>query len=224
LIAGDEKKDKLVNGVIKPNKVTSNVKASSHLPEDEHQSLNAVDSRDQYDFDLSNDDSKNVISYVPQRQAAKKAAEHIRSGLSNIVAARLIIEDEMEAATKKPKGEKIQKGDKQIPQPNIKKSQDASSIISSILSGKKLKQSKGKSTTDTEDVLDSAAEKSDDVGKGKSKKRPPTKGKMLLSCSVTRKGEVLNHRLMILVFLIRGCHLNIYLSFLSFFLSLPFHS
>lgn len=58
------------------------------------------------------EEAKNV-SYVPQRQAAKKAAEHIRSGLSNIVAARLIIEDEMEATRKKEKkgeGEKSGEG------------------------------------------------------------------------------------------------------------------
>jgi len=55
--------------------------------------------------DLSLEDLEELQApYVPQRQAAKKAAEHIRSGLSNIVAARLIIEDEMEASRKKGKG------------------------------------------------------------------------------------------------------------------------
>ena len=66
--------------------------------------------KDEYDFDsMDGENSSKSVSYVPQRQAAKKAAEHIRSGLSNIVAARLIIEDEMEAARKKAKGEKVSK-------------------------------------------------------------------------------------------------------------------
>lgn len=67
--------------------------------------------KDEFDFDDANAESSSV-SYVPQRQAAKKAAEHIRSGLSNIVAARLIIEDEMEAARKKTKLEKSGKHSK----------------------------------------------------------------------------------------------------------------
>jgi len=51
-------------------------------------------------------DESAVSSIVPQRQAAKKAAEHIRSCQSNVVAARLIIEDEMEASRKKSKQER----------------------------------------------------------------------------------------------------------------------
>ncbi|ODN02597.1 hypothetical protein Ocin01_04070 [Orchesella cincta] len=65
---------------------------------------------DEFDFDDKDEASAKNVSYVPQRQAAKKAAEHIRSGLSNIVAARLIIEDEMELARKKTKLEKGAKG------------------------------------------------------------------------------------------------------------------
>lgn len=65
-------------------------------------------SKDEFEFDMVKDGSSKNVSYVPQRQAAKKAAEHIRSGLSNIVAARLIIEDEMEAARKKTKNDKGQ--------------------------------------------------------------------------------------------------------------------
>ena len=62
--------------------------------------------KNEYEFDEDGEHNPASVSYVPQRQAAKKAAEHIRSGLSNIVAARLIIEDEIEASHKKYKSDR----------------------------------------------------------------------------------------------------------------------
>jgi hypothetical protein len=159
----------------------SSVKAGSQPPDDDILQMNASDSRDQYDFDGSNDGSstsKNVTSYVPQRQAAKKAAEHIRSGLSNIVAARLIIEDEMEAARKKTKGEK--------PVAVKKPQSEASALISNILSGKKSNKLKGKSSPIPDELShDSAAEKiSDDPSRTRDKKRTLSKGNQGLLCSI----------------------------------------
>lgn len=62
-------------------------------------------------------DGASAVSIVPQRQAAKKAAEHIRSCQSNVVAARLIIEDEMEASRKKSKLDRTVKISKPIESP-----------------------------------------------------------------------------------------------------------
>lgn len=66
--------------------------------------------------------------------AAKKAAEHIRSGLSNVVAARLIIEDEMESTTRKKS-----KGDKTHP---LKNSMDVFPGTPTSMGGKKPKRGK----------------------------------------------------------------------------------
>lgn len=110
--------------------------------------------RDQFEFDGSND-SKNVPNFVPQRQAAKKAAEHIRSGLSNIVAARLIIEDEMEATTKKKlKGEKLKNAQ-----------------VSAVILGKKGNKIKGSVREETDESPSTG-------DRQRSRKRTLSKGKI----------------------------------------------
>lgn len=89
----------------------SPVAPAAAADDEEEDETGDMDDKDEFDFDMDKDgNSGKNVSYVPQRQAAKKAAEHIRSGLSNIVAARLIIEDEMELARKKTKLEKGQQG------------------------------------------------------------------------------------------------------------------
>lgn len=128
--------------------------------------------RDQYEFDGSND-SKNVPNFVPQRQAAKKAAEHIRSGLSNIVAARLIIEDEMEATRRKGKGDRTT-------QPN-KTSLDSSSPgppPTGTTGGKKQpNRSRGKSPFIDKAVENSSLQTGDSSSsKQRSRKRVLSKG------------------------------------------------
>jgi len=56
-------------------------KSSSKKQRDANKTPKDVKNNDVYDFDKEFGDGTEILAYVPQRQAAKKAAEHIKSGM-----------------------------------------------------------------------------------------------------------------------------------------------
>ncbi|XP_044271530.1 PHD finger protein rhinoceros [Tribolium madens] len=78
-------------------------------------------------FDIDKETDQEILAYVPQRQAAKKAAEHIKSGLGKPVVPPTVDEPKLENVGKKKEPERPAK----VPESKRKSSSNSSSSSSS---------------------------------------------------------------------------------------------
>lgn len=84
----------------KPPKPSTTKEKPSNKKQRDSKTTKEVKNNDVYDFDKDFGDGTEILAYVPQRQAAKKAAEHIKSGMGTKTA-----QPDLETADVKPKKE-----------------------------------------------------------------------------------------------------------------------
>ncbi|XP_043492959.1 PHD finger protein rhinoceros [Polistes fuscatus] len=82
-------------------------KSSGKKQKDNKMSKDQTKTNDVYDFDKEFGDGMEILAYVPQRQAAKKAAEHIKSGMGT-----KIVQPDAETLDVKPKKDSPDSGKK----------------------------------------------------------------------------------------------------------------
>ncbi|XP_014241583.1 PHD finger protein rhinoceros [Cimex lectularius] len=163
----------------KPNKSVK-LKGSKELSVKENKLLmddKSKLSNDIYEFDKDLCSDQDILAYVPQRQAAKKAAEHIKSGLHKPVSneqesdpsARSKINDLSKAKKdeKIKKDQEIERSRRTIRPQDIKKTDTSKSSSSSTSSSSS--SSSGSSSSSSSSSSESAEEEEEDKKKGSAK-------------------------------------------------------
>ncbi|KAI4503528.1 hypothetical protein M0802_000931 [Mischocyttarus mexicanus] len=94
--------------------------SSSKKQKDSKMSKDQPKTNDVYDFDKEFGDGMEILAYVPQRQAAKKAAEHIKSGMGS-----KIVQPDAEMLDVKPKKDSPDGGKKKEPKKEENKKEES---------------------------------------------------------------------------------------------------